>query len=130
MTTRDRTTGGFHTIPVVPVEQGGKRWLVAPYGPVGWVRDARADARVALRYGRTRHEYAVREVGADEAGPVLKRYVEVATKTRAHFAADPEAPASDFAAEADRLPVFELIAPEDPVASADDPTDRSPGGTG
>ena len=110
LSTRDRRTGEPHTTPVVAVEEGGKRWLVAPYGTVGWVRNVRADGRVRLRYGRTTDEYAIREVGADEAGPVLKRYVAVATKTRAQFRASEDAPVTDFAAEADRHPVFELVA--------------------
>jgi deazaflavin-dependent oxidoreductase (nitroreductase family) len=110
LTTREQRTDQPHTVPVVPVEHAGKRWLVAPYGTVGWVRDARAGGPVTLRYGRATHEYAVREVGPDEAGPVLKRYVAVATKTRTQFSADKDAPASEFAAEADRHPVFELVA--------------------
>ena len=118
LTTRDRTTGEPHTIPVVPVDQGGTRWLVAPYGAVGWVRNARKDGRVRLRYGRTAHDYAIREVGADEAGPVLKRYVAVATKTSAQFGATKDSPVADFAAEADRHPVFELVS-----IPADAPTD-------
>jgi hypothetical protein len=80
---------------------------------VGWVRNAREDGRVRLRYGRTRHDYAIREVGADEAGPILKRYVAVASKTRAQFRASKDAPVTDFAAEADRHPVFELVAVPD-----------------
>jgi deazaflavin-dependent oxidoreductase (nitroreductase family) len=110
LTTRDRRTGEPHTTPVVPVEQGGTVWLVAPYGTVGWVRNAREDRRVRLRYGRTTRDYAIREVGADEAGPVLKSYVAVATKTRAQFGATKDSPVADFAAEAGRHPVFELVA--------------------
>jgi deazaflavin-dependent oxidoreductase (nitroreductase family) len=108
LTTTDRRTGRVHTIPVVPVEHDGKRWLVAPYGPVGWVRNARASGRVSLRYGRTKRLYAIREVTAEQAGPVLKRYVAIATKTRRHFRASADAPVEDFVAEADRHPVFEL----------------------
>jgi hypothetical protein len=99
----------------VPVDYDGRRWLVAPYGTVAWVRNARAEGRVHLRYGRATHEYAVREVGADEAGPVLKRYVTVATRTRAQFKATKDSPVEDFVAEAHRHPVFELISrPADP----------------
>jgi deazaflavin-dependent oxidoreductase (nitroreductase family) len=124
LTTRDRNTGEAHTIPVVPVEQGGKRWLVAPYGAVGWVRNARADGRVRLHYGRTTHDYEIREVGADEAGPVLKHYVAVATKTRAQFRATKDSPAADFAPEAARHPVFELVAiPADEASSHNSSTD-------
>jgi hypothetical protein len=94
---------------VVPVDYDGKRWLVATYGAVAWVHNARAGGRVRLRYGRARREYATREVSADEAGPVLKRYVAIATKTRAQFEATPDSPVEDFVAEADRHPVFELV---------------------
>jgi len=72
------------------------------------VHNARTSGRVTLRYGRSTCEYEVREVGADEAGPVLKRYVAVATKTRPQFDANENSPIEDFIAEADRHPVFEL----------------------
>jgi deazaflavin-dependent oxidoreductase (nitroreductase family) len=116
LSTRDRRTGEPHTTPVVAVEQGGKRWLVAPYGTVDWVRNAREDGRVRLRHGRATHEYAAREVGADEAAPVLKRYLAVATKTRGQFRATKDSPVADFAAEADRHPVFELVPADAPTA--------------
>ena len=41
LTTQGRKTGLPRTNPVVPVEHGGRRWLVAPYGPVSWVHNAR-----------------------------------------------------------------------------------------
>jgi deazaflavin-dependent oxidoreductase (nitroreductase family) len=107
--THGRKTGRPHTVPVVPVELDGKRWLVAPYGTVSWVRNARVAGRVSLRYGRAVHEYGIREAAAEAAGPVLKRYVAVATKTRAQFDANPHSPAADFVLEAGRHPVFELI---------------------
>ena len=69
---------------------------------------ARAGDRVSLRYGSTTRDYTAREVSVDEAAPVLKRYVAVATKTRAQFKATKDSPAEDFVAEADRHPVFEL----------------------
>jgi deazaflavin-dependent oxidoreductase (nitroreductase family) len=108
LTTRGRRSGRPHTVPVVVVEQDEKRWLVAPYGPVSWVHNARVDGRVTLRRGRDSREFAVREVGAEEAGPVLKRCVGIATRTRACFEASKDSPVKDFVAEADRHPVFEL----------------------
>ena len=83
--------------------------MVAPYGTVDWVRNVRADRRIRLRYGRSTRDYTVREAAADEAGPVLKRYVSVATKTRSQFRATERSPEADFVAEADRHPVFELV---------------------
>ena len=109
LTTRGRKTGKPSTVPVVPVDFDGKRWLVAPYGDVGWVHNARAAGRVAIRYGRTSHEYDTREASPQEAGPVLKLYVTKATKTHPYFTATQDDPAEDFTAEADRHPVFELI---------------------
>jgi F420H(2)-dependent quinone reductase len=34
LTVRGRKSGQPHTVPVLLVEQGGQRWLVAPYGMV------------------------------------------------------------------------------------------------
>ena len=109
LTTRNHRTGEPHTNPVVPVDFDSRTWLVAPYGTVTWVRNARKEGHVCMRYGRATHEYAIREVGPDEAGPVLKRYLTVATKTRSQFHATKDSAVEDFVAEADRHPVFELV---------------------
>ncbi len=109
LTTRGRKTGRPLTHPVTVVEHDGRRWLVAPYGAVSWVHNARAARRVNVGRRGDRRAYAIREVPAEEAGPVLKRYVGVATATRPYFQADKDAPVEDFVAEADRHPVFELL---------------------
>jgi deazaflavin-dependent oxidoreductase (nitroreductase family) len=110
LTTTGRRTGRPLTHPATVVDDGGRRWLVAPYGEVSWVHNARANGRVTLTRRGDRRDYAIREVPAAEAGPVLKRYVAVASATRPYFAANKDAPAADFEAEADRHPVFELVA--------------------
>jgi deazaflavin-dependent oxidoreductase (nitroreductase family) len=110
LTIRGRKTGRLRTNPATVVEHDGKRWLVAPYGPVSWVHNARADGRVTLRRRGDTRAYTVREVTSpQEAGPVLKRYVAVASATRPYFQAAKDSPVDDFVAEADRHPVFELI---------------------
>lgn len=111
LTTRGRKTGRPRTNPVVPVDHQGRRWLVAPYGPVSWVHNARAAGRVTLTRGRDTREYAIREVDPEEAGPVLRQYVLIATATRPYFLATKDSPVGDFVTEADRHPVFELITP-------------------
>ena len=108
LTTRGRKTGRPRTNPVTPVEDGGRRWLVAPYGPVSWVHNARATGRVSLTRRRDTREYTVREVPPEQAGPVLQRYVRIAPSTRAYFQATKGSPPEEFVAEADRHPVFEL----------------------
>jgi deazaflavin-dependent oxidoreductase (nitroreductase family) len=109
LTTRGRKTGQPRTNPVVPVEHDGRSWLVAPYGPVSWVHNARAAGRVRLTRRRDTRAYAVREVPREEAGPVLKRYFRLAPSARPYFQAAKDSPVQDFVAEADRHPVFELI---------------------
>ncbi len=108
LTTQGRKTGRPRANPVVLVEHDGRRWLVAPYGPVSWVHNARATGRVSLTRRRDTRDYTIREAGPDEAGPVLKRYIRIAPSTRRYFQAAKDSPVEDFAAEADRHPVFEL----------------------
>ena len=115
LTTRGRCSGRPRTVPVVPVDHNGARWLVAPYGPVDWVHNVRADPHVTLRYGRSSVEYLAHEAEPTDAGPVLKEYVTVASKARSQFRASPDAPAAAFAVEAVDHPVFTLK----PVALGD-----------
>jgi len=100
--------------PVVPVEHDGRRWLVAPYGPVSWVHNARAAGRVSLTRRRDTQEYAICEVSPEEAGPILRRYIRTAPATRRYFQATTDSAAEDFVAEAACHPVFELtpVAPD------------------
>jgi deazaflavin-dependent oxidoreductase (nitroreductase family) len=108
LTTKGRKTGRARRNPVVVVKYDGRRWLVAPYGPVSWVHNARAAGHIALtRRGKTQ-AYTIREVSEQEAGPVLQLYVCIASATRPYSQADLHAPAEDFVAEAAYHPVFEL----------------------
>jgi deazaflavin-dependent oxidoreductase (nitroreductase family) len=108
LTTRGRNTGRLRTTPVILVVQGQQRWLVAPYGAVPWVLNARAAGQVRLRRGRDRRDYTLRPLPAAEAGPILQRYIRIAPATRPYFQASKDSPVGVFIAEADRHPVFEL----------------------
>jgi deazaflavin-dependent oxidoreductase (nitroreductase family) len=108
LTTRGRTTGLPRTTPVVLVETAGKRWLVSPYGQVGWVHNVRATPEVTLRRGHESQTLHTRELTAEAAGPVLKRYLRQARVTAPFFDAGVDDPSDAFVAEADRHPVFEL----------------------
>jgi len=103
-----RKTGKLRSTPVTLVEEGGQRWLVAPYGPVDWVKNARAAGKVGLRRGKHSEIVPVRELGPEEAAPVLKLYVERVPHPRPYFDNGPDAPAEAFIAEAHRHPVFLL----------------------
>lgn len=110
LTTRGRRTGRLHRTPVTLVEHDdGRRYLVAPYGPVAWVHNARAAGMVTLRRGSRVVAYHLREVGPPEAGPVLREYLGFASAVRPYFHAGKDSPAAEFVAEAHLHPVFELL---------------------
>ena len=111
LTASGRTSGKPRSTPVRLVEAGAERWLVAPYGEVAWVRNARAAGRVTLTRGRRSETVPVVELGPDQSGPVLKRYVSQVPITRPYFDATPDSPLEAFAAEAQRHPVFRIQAP-------------------
>ena len=89
--------------------KGGDGWSLRMAMWGGCATRARP-GRVTLTRRGHGVEYTLREVSPDEAGAVLKGYVSQAKVTRPYFAARPDASAAEFAAEADRHPVFELIA--------------------
>jgi deazaflavin-dependent oxidoreductase (nitroreductase family) len=107
LTVPGRTSGRPRSTPVTLIENGG-RWLVAPYGEVGWVRNARAAGEVTLaRRGRT-ERLRIEEATPEQAAPVLKRYLRMAVVVRPFFDVRPDASLEDFEAEAERHPVFKL----------------------
>lgn len=107
LTVRGRTTGRSHSTPVRLVENGG-RWLVAPYGEVGWVRNARASGTVTLRRGRHSETVQIEQVGPAEAAPVLREYIRRVPVTRPFFDARVDSSLETFEAEASRHPVFRI----------------------
>ena len=109
LTVPGRRSGTPRSTPVTLVEEDGQRWLVAPYGPVGWVHNARAAGEVELSRGRRSKTVLVQELAQQAAAPILKAYVERVPITRPYFDVAPDAPLAAFAAEAPRHPVFQII---------------------
>ena len=64
VTIRGRKSGLPRTTPLAIIEQGGRRWVWAPWGEVQWVRNLRAAGRATIA-GRGRKE----EVSATELDP-------------------------------------------------------------
>jgi deazaflavin-dependent oxidoreductase (nitroreductase family) len=108
LTVRGRRTGTWYSTPVTLVEEGANRWLVAPYGGVSWVRNARAAGQVTLSRGRHAETATIVELGPEEAAPVLKQYVMEVPITCLFFDATPDTPLEAFVAEAHRHPVFRI----------------------
>ena len=109
LTVPGRRSGAPRSTPVTLVEEDGQRWLVAPYGPVGWVRNARAAGQVELSRGGRSETVHVQELAPEVAAPILKAYVERVPITRPYFDAAPDAPLAAFAAEATKHPVFQVV---------------------
>jgi deazaflavin-dependent oxidoreductase (nitroreductase family) len=97
-----------HTKPVAIVENGKNRWLVAPYGQVAWVLNARAAGEVSLSRGGRSETLSIDEVPLEEAAKVLKEYIQRYTITRPYFDPRPQSPVDDFLKEAGWRPVFRL----------------------
>src|SRR5215217_7949033 len=76
LTVPGRRSGTPRSTPVTLVEEDGHRWLVAPYGTVGWVHNARAAGQVQLSRGRHSETVRLKELAPEAAAPVLKAYVE------------------------------------------------------
>jgi deazaflavin-dependent oxidoreductase (nitroreductase family) len=111
LTVTGRRTGQPHSTPVVPVDADSERWVVAPFGEVGWVRNVRAAGRLTLHRGEVSETFTATEVEPGEAVPVLRRYLAMKPAgrfVRAYFDVTPESPDDAFAAEAPRHPVFAL----------------------
>jgi deazaflavin-dependent oxidoreductase (nitroreductase family) len=108
LTVPGRRTGRPMSTPVTLVEDDGERWLVAPYGDVGWVRNARAAGQVTLSRGGRSEALPIRELSPADAAPVLQRYVTRVPITRPYFDARSDSPLTAFETESPRHPVFVL----------------------
>jgi deazaflavin-dependent oxidoreductase (nitroreductase family) len=107
LTVRGRRTGQPHSTPVILIEDG-ERWLVAPYGEVGWVRNARAAREVELtRRGRS-ERLRIEETTPERAAPVLRQYLKRVPVVRPFFDVTVDSPLVEYATEAPRHPVFRL----------------------
>jgi deazaflavin-dependent oxidoreductase (nitroreductase family) len=116
LTVPGRKSGIPRTTPVTLVQEGDCRWVVAPYGDVAWVQNARAAGEVTLTRGRRSETVSLIELGPADCAPVLQAYIKKVAVTRPFFDVKPGSPLAAFAAEAPRHPVF-LIRSTDEVAS-------------
>jgi deazaflavin-dependent oxidoreductase (nitroreductase family) len=108
LTVRGRKTGKPYSTPVTLVEENAERWLVAPYGEVGWVRNARAAGQATLRHGRRYETVQIVELAPEDAAPVLRKYLAQVPVVRPFFDVTPKSAIADFITEAPRHPVFRI----------------------
>ena len=108
LTVVGRKSGRRYSTPVQLVLDDGRRWLVAPYGEREWVKNARAAGEVELTRARRTTRHRVEEVGAEEAAPVLRKYLRSTPIVKSYFDVAADAPVEAFVAEAAGHPVFRV----------------------
>lgn len=108
LTVRGRTTGKPYSTPVDVMEVGGDRWLVAPYGVVSWVRNARAAAEVELARAGRKEQFGVAEVTGQDAVAVIREYIREVPVTSSYWGCGSDATDAELAAEVPGHPVFRL----------------------
>lgn len=107
LTTIGISSGNAREVPVSPIEVEGEEYLVAPYGDVSWVQNARANSSVTLRRGATTRRCHLVEV-TDDAANVVKAYWDREKFPRPYMDVPGVGDVSDFADVAGRFPVFRV----------------------
>ncbi len=85
LTTTGRKSGQLRSVPVDVMEIEGVRYLVAPYGPVGWVHNIRANREVTLSRGHETTTWLATEArGADAVEPI-RQYIRLIGVTKKYW---------------------------------------------
>lgn len=107
LTVNGRKTEKDYSVPVVLVEEGISRWLVAPYGDVDWVKNARASGKLNLAGRKWSEDFAIRELPPDESARILKKYLAEFPITKPYFDVGISSAQEEFVQDARSKPVFE-----------------------
>jgi hypothetical protein len=105
----ESTTGTLLSTPVQPLENGGRRWLVAENDTVDWVSNARASRWAILSWGKTPELVELVEVGPHQTAPVVRDFAQRMRGHRSVTATDPDLPSETFEEDPSAHPVFEII---------------------
>jgi hypothetical protein len=105
LTIRGRASGRKYTMPILPLEYEGRRYLVAPRGNTHWARNLRAVGEGDLRLHGRRIHFKATEIPSAQRAPLVAAYVQQHGKKYGGFVA------KEFAAMPDPAdhPVFLLI---------------------
>jgi deazaflavin-dependent oxidoreductase (nitroreductase family) len=116
---RGRRSGEWRTTPVNLLTYRGERYLVAPRGLTGWVRNIRASGGGELRLGARREPIRVVELPDDEKPELLRAYLRRWRFEVGQFfeGVGPEAPEAELRRIAPGYPVFRLLSEPAPSSS-------------
>jgi deazaflavin-dependent oxidoreductase (nitroreductase family) len=103
-------TGLPRSTPITLLVEGGRRFVISPYGQVGWVQNVRAAGRARLKSRGREETVRLQELKPGDAAPLLKKYLVAYRFVAPFFDAKAGDPIERFAAEGDRHPVFEVLA--------------------
>ena len=106
LTVRGRKSGQPRTVPIVLIEQNGKRYVSSPYGIVDWVRNLRAAGEATLTRGRRSETVNARELPPSEAGLVLQENFKRGNPFARYFGVTAASPLKDFERATISHPVF------------------------
>lgn len=107
LTTIGRRSGEERSVPVTPIHVDGQEYVVAPYGEVSWVHNARANPQVTMRKGGDLRRVEFVEVTNESPG-VVKAYWDKIPYVRSSMDVPGEASVEDFASVVGRFPVFRV----------------------
>src|SRR5579859_7173872 len=107
LTVRGRKSGQLRTIPMVILEQNGKRYLTSPYGMVNWVRNLQAAKEAILTRGRRAETVKAIELPIGEAALVLQADIKRNPFAR-YFGVTVNSTHEEFERAAASHPLFEL----------------------
>jgi deazaflavin-dependent oxidoreductase (nitroreductase family) len=108
LTTTGRKSGQPRSVPVDVMEIEGVRYLVAPYGPVGWVHNARANPEVTLTRGDVTAKWQAAEVRGAEAVRPIRQYIRLIRVTKDYWEVGADASDDQIEAIVPKHPIFRL----------------------
>ena len=102
-----RKSGRTISLPLMLVYYHAKRYVVSMLGEeVNWVGNVRFAGGHATLVHHRREPVLLTEIPVAERAPVLRRYLDLAPRARPYLPVRRGAPVEEFAAIADRYPVF------------------------
>lgn len=107
-----RKSGKTYLTPVALVERDNKKWLVAAFGEVNWVKNIRYTGEARLIRGHHTRSHKIQELDKGDAAPILKLFLNdyrFVPFFRPYFQVTYQSPISDFIDEARKHPVFLIL---------------------
>lgn len=107
-TVRGRKSGQPRTIPIVIIEQNGRRYLNSPFGMVNWVRNLQAAGEAVLTRGWRSETVSAKILPPHEAALVLREDIKNGNPFARNFGVTADSPLEEFEHTVLTHPIFVL----------------------